>query len=184
MKNKNYAFLSLILFFLGFIFFLINNRWVFIVFSQSRSFRSNLFKKQEVPYNKKKVSLVYWHCDKWNTETSELLWPDSKQKKIQYLISTWLTFLLEENIVKKRVALQSVLISSNGKDCYLSFDRNPLHREASTLEKLMWIEGLLRTIRVNSIDIVNVKFLVYHKDMQDNHLDFSSLWPVLGFVED
>jgi hypothetical protein len=100
---------------------------------------------------------------------------------MQYLINAWLTLLDEENVMSKKVTLQSALMSAHGH-LYVSFDRNPFDENSPTYDTWMWIEGLLKTIRENEPSIQSVHFLVHHHPMEDNHLDFSNPWPITGFL--
>lgn len=48
--------------------------------------------------------------------------------------------------------------------------------------KLMWVEGLLKTIHSSGLALQSVHFLHNHQPLQDPHLDFTNPWPVHGFV--
>ena len=133
---------------------------------------------------KKDVWLMYWHNKKWNKEKIQILWSNDKAKNIQYLVSSWLNLLEEELVIKKKISLQTVLLTSSGNIAYLSFDRNIFSRKYSTHEKLMLIEGLLKTIRENDITLQGIYFLVHHQIMDDYHLDFSNPWPLYGFLQE
>jgi hypothetical protein len=89
----------------------------------------------------------------------------------------------EERLMSKKVSLQSVILTPNEKDAYLSFDRYPFSPESPTVEKFMWVEGLLKTLRDNGISLQGVRFLVHHQEMLDSHLDFSNPWPGIGFLK-
>lgn len=132
---------------------------------------------------KKKVTLYYWHHNSWKRESVDLLWADSAAQTLEYLANAWLTLLDEENIMPKKIIVQSVLMTQSGH-AYISFDRYPFEKEhATTHDKLLWIEGLLKTIRENGINIQSVQFLVNHQPLNDPHLDFSNPWPLRGFLE-
>jgi len=126
--------------------------------------------------------LQYWHKKKWNKEKIDLLWTNDKAKNIQYLINSWLALLDQEDVMPKKVSLQAVLLSSCANIAYLSFDRNPFSENSTTYEKLMLIEGLLKTVRENDVKLQSVHFLVHHQIMGDYHLDFSNPWPIHGFL--
>lgn len=135
------------------------------------------------PGNKKKVTLYFWQHEKWHSETTQLVHAENMVDTIAYLLSSWLTLLEENEITQKKIAIQSVLLSPSGTDAYVSFDRNPFDKEATTHEKLMWIEGLLKTLRENGFKLQGVRFLVQHQPLQDYHLDFCKRWPISGFLE-
>lgn len=132
---------------------------------------------------KKKVKLIFWHNEQWHTETHDMIWYSNNGKNIYYLINNWLTLLDAENISAKKITLQPVLLTIAQHEAYLSFDRNPFAKETNTFEKLMFIEGILRTIRDNGIPIQQVQFLVQHAPLNDPHLDFSKAWPIQGFFK-
>lgn len=206
-KTINVVVLSFLLFILGFLFFAFYNNWI-ILFLPSYNIetisKKHSFKKERVD-----VSLAFWKDNKWNKESINLLWCEADQAdNIKYLINGWLNLVREEKVLfsigdtssqevggangefnlKKEKAflpaanLQNVLISSCGQNAYLSFDRNPLPQECSIYQKLMFIEGILKTIRENGVKVSGIFFLVKHKTMQDQHFDFSRPWPVSGFV--
>jgi hypothetical protein len=85
--------------------------------------------------------------------------------------------------MEKKVSLQSVVPSPSGVEAYISFDRNPFTKNQSTYEKFMWIEGLLKTVRENGIQLQSIYFLVHHQPLTDFHLDFSNAWPISGFIQ-
>ena len=135
------------------------------------------FKKNKLPQTqnimKKKVTLKYWHHDEWRSEETELIWKDDKASNIFYVINNLLTLMEEEEVLSKKVSLESSLISPTGQEIFVSFDRNPFDKESSTFEKWIIIESILQTIKENSIPIQSIRFLVHHKPLNDYHLDFS-----------
>jgi len=127
------------------------------------------------------ITFHYFNDHAWHTEKSELLWGQDVAHNMQYLINSWLSFLDEERLMKKKVTVSTVLLSPNSNDAYISFDRNPLDKEASTYAKWQWVEGLLATLRAQNITVPNIHFLVYHQPLVDTHLDFSNPWPIQGY---
>jgi hypothetical protein len=87
----------------------------------------------------------------------------------------------DEKTVQRTVNIESV-VDDGGGTVYISFDRNPFDKQASTYTKLMWIEGLLKTIRDNESTVQQIYFLVHHQPLIDYHLDFSTAWPIVGFL--
>lgn len=130
---------------------------------------------------RKKVSLSFWKNHKWHRENSDILVSDDLATTLEHLINAWLAILDEEQVMDKKVALQAVLLTQ-ADHAYISFDRSPFTKEAPTWDKLVWIEGLLKTIRENWGKIRQIQFLVHHKPLQDYHLDFSNPWPIQGFL--
>lgn len=131
---------------------------------------------------KKKVLVYFYKHKHMRHEEKELLWPSDMQKAVTYLIASWLNVLFEEELVKKRVTLQSVILTSAGTQVYISFDRSPLLKESSVYTKLMVIQSLLKTLHDNGIVVQKVQFLVHHQPLHDTHLDFSRPWPASGYA--
>ncbi len=130
---------------------------------------------------RKPIKFTYWNNKAFVTEEKEILFSTVTQTA-NNLVKTWLSLLEEEGLMKKKVGLQSIMVDQSGRELFLSFDRNPLTKEFSTLQKLQWIEGLLKTIRDSGMPITSVRFLVYTKPLHDIHLDFSHPWPVSGYL--
>jgi len=181
MKQTYIAILAVTTFFSGMLFFAIYNEWILFSYPSYKVEVNQQINHMKV--DKKDVWLMYWHNKKWCKEKVNLLWSDDTSQNIHYLVSSWLNLLDEELVIKKKVSLQAVLLASSGNIAYLSFDRNIFSSKNSTHEKLMLIEGLLKTIRENEIKLQGVYFLVHHQIMEDYHLDFSNPWPLYGFLQ-
>ena len=52
----------------------------------------------------------------------------------------------EEGYMNKKVAVQSVALSANQQEAYVSFDQYPFDPQISTQEKYYWVEGILKTL--------------------------------------
>jgi len=133
--------------------------------------------------SKKEVLLSFWHNNKWHHEKKELLWHENTGTNVQNLINNLLTLLEEEHIKHKKVLVQSALVAPSGRTAYVSFDRAPWAKEATTHNKWLFIESILKTVRdtVNELDAIH--FLIDHKTWEDQHLDFSKAWPTNGFYK-
>ena len=164
------------------IYFAYNRNWIIIQYPYRTKEESFTIEECKSAV-KKVVRRIFWNHGKWNNETTDIIWSDDKADTIQHLINSWLILLDEEKLMTKKVLVQSVIMSQSGNDVYISFDRNPFNKASSTYQKMMWIEGLLKTIRDNNIKVQQVQFLVHHQPMHDLHLDFSSPWPIGGFLE-
>lgn len=176
MKFNIYIYLSFICLTIGMLYCAFAREWIIVRYPLNTP---NTTPTQ--PIEKKQVTLFFWHHNSWKTETQDLLWSTHGDRNSYQLINAWLTLLDEENIMRKKITLQSALLSPSETELYLSFDHNPLPKQVSTFEKWMLIEGLLKTIRKNEIPIQGIHFLVYHQPLQDQHLDFSKAWPIQGF---
>lgn len=178
MKISSYFFISLFAVTAGAFFAALHYEWIVIRIPIQKIEEKNLpvHKKNE----RKKVTLHFWHHNTWHTETTDILASEDTGQTVEHLVQAWLT-TLEEEATEKKMPLQAVLVSASGI-AYVSFARNPFCQEESSWEKLMWVEGLLKTIHGNIKSIQQVQLLVNHKPAQDQHLDFSAPWPVAGFL--
>ncbi len=173
---KKTVYLSLCCLVIGTLFFAFYNNWI-IFYIPSR--------KEEVTSvlaHKKKVELWYMKNNSWQKEQKELVLSGDRSQALQIIIELWLTLLVEESIGKKRPHLESASLSLSGDELFLSFDRSPFSRDISTYEKLVWTEGLLKTVHAQDATIKKVRFLMHHQPLQDSSLDFSCSWPLAGFL--
>lgn len=137
---------------------------------------------------KKKIKLVYTKqnmgqgsCQQ--QEIKELLWSSHVDENAYTLIQAWLAFLEEEEIINKKIILQTATLTSRNEELILSFDQTPLDKEASTTSKLIFIENLLATLNNTfGSTFKKVRLLVNHKPLLDQHLDFSLPWPTTSFI--
>lgn len=179
-STKKIIILCLFGFLVGVIFFAFDRQWLII----RSPFHDQEMVSTGADAERKQVSLYYWHHDKWTREQTEMVWSSDKAQTLKHLIDHWLTFMHEEEIMEKRVALESAILSPGEQELYISFDRNLFSKESSTFEKWMLIEGILKTIRENGLKVGQVRFLMHHQPMQDYHLDFSKSWPINGFMNE
>ena len=136
------------------------------------------------PIAKQQVNLFFWRRDAWAHEKIELIInTEDVSDAILRIANSWLALLDEENIMNKKVTASMILVSASGNEVYISFDRYPFNKESSVYNKWMWVEGLLKTLRENGITIPRIYFKVQHKLLRDYHLDFSSPWPLNGFIK-
>jgi len=178
MKTHNYIIISTATFMSGILSFALYNQWIIF----RAPWNNHAVTDKVSVMQKKEVTHYYFHGDKWKTEKQELLWTEHTDKNIFQLINAWLTLLDEERITAKKITLQSVLISFAGS-AFLSFDHTFLPKEETIFKKWMIVEGLLKTLALNSIPVTHIQFLVQHQQMHDAHLDFSQLWPIHGFMK-
>ncbi len=178
--NSLLIFASLLTIFCSVFYFAYNHQWIIF----KNPFYSCYEKRtiERVMTQKKSIKHFFWHHDAWRQEIAEILWSDEKVHALSSLITSWLTILDEEKINIKKISLQSIAISATKQEVFCSFDRNPFSKQQSTFEKIMWIEGLMKSIRESGIKIQAIRFLVHHQPLIDTHLDFSNAWPIEGFL--
>jgi hypothetical protein len=131
---------------------------------------------------KKTIYLYYFKDNNWQRESTDVIWHSNNQITANNIISSWLTWAVEEKFLAKRIALQSAVMTPTN-DLYISFDRNPFGKEQSTFEKWIFVESVLKTMRESTLPIHAVYLLVNYQELQDPHLDFAIGWPISGFFE-
>jgi hypothetical protein len=151
----------------------------YIIFRfKSLSYQGN----SSASHEKKTVNLFYWVHDRWNKEETNIIWSNNIAESIGAIVKSWLILIEEEKLINKKITLLSSLLGPNKNELYLSFDRNLIDDEESTISKLMLIESLLKTLRENSNQITKVRLLKHHQTIWDNHLDLYHSWPIEGFL--
>ncbi len=173
---KKIAYLSIMCLIIGSVFYVFYNDWIVFYIPSRKGEVSSVLA------HKKKVELWYMKNNSWQKEEKELVLSGDTSQALQIIIEVWLALLTEEGIGKKRSHLESVALSLGGDELFLSFDRSPFSRDISTYEKLVWVEGLLKTIHAQDTVLKKVRFLIHHQSLQDNSLDFSCSWPLAGFL--
>lgn len=181
MEKKYIIIISSISFIVGLLFFALYNERIVIRSSQT-SLTPHYLANQKSAH-KKTVSLMFWNSNKWKSETQEIIWGDNKQENLTHLVNSWLHLIAEENKVDKKITLQAALLAPGDYDAFISFDASPLPQNGPTIDKIRLLEGLLKTIRENNLQLQTIQFLVDHQPLKDTHLNFVSPWPISGFLE-
>ncbi len=145
-------------------------------------FSSSLECTNSIILQKKQISLYVRHDTSWHKEQKDILWAEDTVVCIDFIVRSWLAFIDEEQLMQKRVTLQSVCLSPTGQEAYLSFDKTPFSKDLSTFEKLLWVESLLKTIRENQDTLRAIYLLVNHQPINDVHIDCSHAIPIQGFI--
>lgn len=179
MRNNQFIKTSMYCFLAGCLLFAFYQGWIIVQLPWKRQSAV----ESDIPsMHKKKVQLFFWQHDTWNHEYVELIWSSNPTQNITTLLNRWLGVLEENSVLRKKVTIDTSLLSPNNH-AYISFNRNPFTKESNTFEKLMLVEGLLKTIRENDLSISAVWFLAHHQPLKDPHLDFSNPWPIIGFFK-
>lgn len=183
MHYKKYFYISIFCFITGALWISLQNNWIILRFKTQNIFSENLSNTPCQASHKKKCSLWYWKNDSWSCEHNEILWGPDTANNIFNLVQNWLTLLDDEKITSNKITLQSALITSNNQTAYLSFDQNLFNKDDNTYQKLMLVEGLLKTLRTSYIATPHIQILIQHQIAKDPHLDFSNPWPLNGFLK-
>ena len=184
--KKIFFYFSFFLFciFCGAFFFLIQRNWLVIHWTFGFDEQRLIDQTRQDVALRRKLKLYYSRDDKFFFEDQTFVWFSNKSENLKHLINNWLSFLHEERVINKKVALETVSLEQTGQEAYFSFDQTPLHREWSIFKKWNFIESMFKTIRGAGLDIKTVVFLVGHQQLDDDHLDFSMPWPVDGFWDE
>ena len=163
----------------GIFLYAITNDW--IIFSLPHQI-SDPEQSEKLSIERKPMQLAFWHNKKWDRESIQMIWSNKTENNTKNLTNAWLNLLDEEGFMDKKVTVQSASLSHSKNEVYISFDQNPLTNESSTFKKWMWIEGLLKTLKENKKPVQSIYFLVHHKTLIDDQLDFTNSWPIEGFL--
>lgn len=181
MKITNIYLISGITCMLGMCMFAYFNQWIIIRLPFTSSSDTYQY-SSATNIKKKQITLFFWKHNRWQQESTEIVWHNEKNAQLYHLVTAWLSLLEDESLIQGEIFLQSVLISASSQEAYLSFDRDFLPQQDPLFNKWMLIESLLKTISYNGIGITHVRFLIQHTPYVDYHLDFSNAWPIGGFL--
>lgn len=131
---------------------------------------------------RRKTRLTYFNGERFIGEDRELIYSEDIQATLTDLVAAWLTLLDEEQALVKKVAVQSVILDPRRNTAFISFNKNPFYKGQSTYAKLMFIEGLLQSLRASEIPLKKIQLLVGHVPLPDDHLDFSHPWTINGYL--
>lgn len=178
--NKLFIFLISVLFFIcGILFLAYQESWIIINIPQNINF--TLLQKSSV--KESPVQVWAFKKNQWISETKLIIQNNNTAQTLQNLLNSWLTFLEEEQIINQTITVNSVVISPTNTLAFISLSKNPLNSKASTYESLMLIEGMLKTVRENKINIQSVQLLIQHRPIIDHRLNFSTPWPITGYLQ-
>lgn len=179
MKKLYILYISIPCFIIGMLSVMYMREWIIIRWpSKPQAFLAH---PQQI--SKQKIVLHYWQANTWRKETTDILWSEDKAENITRIVRIWLNLIDEEHAHSISVTLQTVMLAHHDQCAYLSFDRNPIIQNQSTMTTILWFEGLLKTLRENNIELDGVYFLVHHQELTDYRLDFSHPWPLSGFLQ-
>ena len=130
-----------------------------------------------------KTAICYfWSQGVWTTEEAEIIQSLELTKSIQTLSNKWLALAYEKQHIPEHVSIDSMIISPKN-EAYLSFSDYPWHQDDTCYTKLMIIEGLIKTLQANNIEIQACYFLRKQRLFIDQDIDFEHPWPITGFTE-
>lgn len=182
MNIKNISIISFICLTSGCIFFLFHKEFIIINTGANQTTHTTTQQTHHYHAHKKEISCYFWHKNSWQEEKKHCLWSDNKELNLRQVITMWLTTLEQEGALTTKINVQLVALNNTGYMAFLSLDSNPLPQNGAFHYKLLWVEGLLKTIKNSGVVIQSIYFLHNHKPLIDPHLDFSQPWPINGFL--
>ena len=179
MKNRNLLFIISMSFGLGLFVYSYQKSW--IVFRFPFSEQTEIQVEQGGDQTKKITITGYWYTkDRWYQETSTILW-SNQEHNIAQILNYWFETALQEKTIYTDVHVESVAIT-NQHESLISLDSSPFHASMSIHEKLMIMESILKTFRMNGIKVQYIRFLLHHEPLYDNHLDLIRAWHINGYL--
>lgn len=128
------------------------------------------------------ILLYFWKHDKWSNEKTSYIKSNSIEKNIQTISHLYFRLLDDEAIIHHDITVNNVVLHANKQIAFISLNQSPFLKQDSTKDKLMIIEGLLKTLQSNNIAVPLIQFLVNHQSIDDDHLDFTVPWPIQGYL--
>jgi hypothetical protein len=183
MKINKFKFTALTLTCLtiGILMFLIQRNWL-IIYWNFDSVENQIQPQKQDTSSRKKTRIYFWKDEKFKHEDTVIIWnADTKSENLKHLINAWLSSILDERIISKKIDLETVTVSTQGQDAVISLSQTFSWQEWSIFKKYKFIESLLKTIKEAEHDINSVYLLVNGKPLEDTHLNFLQPWPTDGF---
>ncbi len=166
---------------IGLLYFAIQHNWIMV---QIPFISSGAQENSALNQVGKKTTVHVWYYNHGSLiqEPIPVLWYDYIPTTVRAITQGWLAVLEEAGCCNKKIAIESVIPSQGDQEINISFTRNLFDQEESIMDKLLRLEGLLKTLRENKMPYKYVRFLVHHQPMYDPHIDLSYPWPITGFM--
>jgi len=179
MKFTSTIKLTITSFIIGIILYAYQKEWVIIIPpTQNISYPT---KDTNHNIEHRKITLFFFKHNAWQKEQMNTIWLSDITQNIKTITNNWLILLEDEKIIDKDIQVVSAVISP-AKELFLSFNKEPFHKQDSTYTKLMIIQSLLTTMHENKIPVQSIRFLIHHQPLIDDHLNFSISWPISNFL--
>lgn len=162
----------------GLLFFCFYQDWIIFTKPFKRS-------DQITPIVQKKEVTLYFlkNNNSWHQETTTILWKESTAQKAHELLNHWFLVGDDEELIPHKVTVLQCALSHNKTTLFVTLDRSPFDLNNSLQQKMMLLEGLLKTIRENKLTFSSLFLLVNNKPLQDQQLNFENPLPITGFFE-
>lgn len=179
MKYLTTLWLVVCSFIVGTILYAYQKEWIIIILPQATAVYQSENVDEKLQHHK--VALFFFKHKQWHKEEINIIWSPDAAQNVKTLANNWLMLLEDEKIIEKDIQVISAIISPS-KELFISLNKEPFNKQDATYTKLMIIEGLLKTIRENKISVQSIRFLIHHQPLNDDHLNFSTSWPLSGFL--
>ena len=176
-ESIRYFLISIAMLLLGMLFYAFYNKLIIIRLPVRRG---ALFERRSA--FRKQIPLWHFTGTSFVKDDKELIFSANTQSTLQDIVASWLSYVDEEHGLPQKASVQAVMMDAQKNTCYISFNKSPFNENQSTFCKLMFLEGLLRTLKSSSIQLKKVQFLVHHKPLHDRDLDFSHAWTINGYT--
>lgn len=171
-----YIFISaFISFLIGILFFAWYHEFVLICFDRQTRFQP-MVAQQET------ITVWYFKAPNWHQEQQVIIADDNRISYVHKMIEQWVSALFNNGLLYKKISIQSVTFNATGSDLYISFERSPLHQQQSTQQKIMFINGLCKTLQENGVKAQRIHLLVQHAYVSDPHVLCNYGLPITGFT--
>ena len=180
MKYLTTMWLVISSFIIGIILYAYQKEWIIIIPPYARVMHESESIHKELQHQK--IVLFFFKHKQWHKEHVNIIWSSDACHNAKTIANNWLMLLEDEKIIDKDIQVISAVISPS-KELFISFNKEPFHKQDATYTKLMIIQGLLKTLQENKIPVQSVRFLIHHQPLPDDHLNFSISWPLSGFID-
>ncbi len=180
MKHRNLFFILIISFGCGLFVYSYQKSWIIFRFPFSKE--AEITFEHNAEQTKKTTITGYWYTkDRWYQETSTILW-SNQEHNIAQILNYWFETALQEKVIYNDVHVETVALT-NQHEALISLDSSPFNASMSIHEKLMIMESILKTLRMNKIKLQYIRFLLHHEPLYDNHLDLIRAWHINGYIQ-
>lgn len=129
------------------------------------------------------INIYFFKHNRWQQETTKIIINDDKAQNLHHILSNFFIVLDDEQITSELIVVESVALNSTQTEAFISLSHNPLPAQASTHDALVIMQALLKTIKLNNIELQSVRFLVHHQPLMDHRINFHHSWPMCGYLK-
>lgn len=135
------------------------------------------------PSDKKNITLFWYTETEKIEELTEIIYAKSAQENIATTISTWLSYMQEEDRLDKHIKAETVALTASGAELFVSFSQTIFDRQLSCIQKWYILESLFATLRPLFTELQSIRLLVNNQPLYDEHIDCSVSLPICSFSQ-